>query len=250
MSKRKINAGSTSVRLPISVKDTTSGSGAGLTGLLYNTASLFAEWRREGDAAATAMTLVSGSLSGAFIPNGFIADGSRGDYELSIPDAVCALAAGVTWAIVRLYGVTAMLDVKIEIELDRVNYQDGVRFGLTALPNAAANASGGLPSIGAGAGQFTPSDIAAMALKVNAWDLLEITGGTVNDVAPLASGFIGSAGLSATNSFYVGRLVCFIAGPLAGLKQPVTGYVGATRTFAFSTPFPAAPANGNAFVII
>lgn len=246
-------AGTTGVTLPISVLDTTSGSGAGLAGLLFNTAGLSAEYRRQGQSSSTAIALQTATL-GTWTSGGFVADGSRGDYELGIPDAV--LAAGARWAIVRLYGVTAMLDVKVEIELDAVNYQDAAAFGLSRLDAAVSSrlASAGYTApdnatVGLIYG-VVDTEIAAIKAKVDAWDLLEITGGTVNDPSPTAGGFVGSAGLSATNSFYVGRLLCFTAGPLAGLKQPVTGYVGATRTFAFSTPFPAAPANGNAFVII
>jgi hypothetical protein len=38
-----------------------------------------------------------------------------------------------------------MHPVDIEIELDAVDYQDAVRFGMSALPNASAGANGGLP---------------------------------------------------------------------------------------------------------
>lgn len=74
--------------------------------------------------------------------------------------------------------------------------------------------------------------------------------GTVNDAGATAGGFIGAAGLSAIDDAYKNAYVCFTTGTLAGLKAQCTGYVGATRAFSFSTPFPAAPANGTAFEII
>jgi len=42
-----------------------------------------------------------------------------------------------------------MLPVLCEIELDAVNYQDGVHCRLSSLPNAAAGATGGLPGLNA-----------------------------------------------------------------------------------------------------
>ena len=176
MAKRKIAAGSTGITIPISVIDVTSPSGAGLAGILFNTAGLVAEYRRQGQSSTTAITLQTATL-GTWTSGGFIADGTRGDYELGIPDA--ALAAGARWVVVRLYGVTSMLDCKVEIELDAVNYQDAVRFGLTSLPNAVANAANGLHTVGTGTGQINPSggkvpatvaagDVAADAITASA----------------------------------------------------------------------------------
>jgi hypothetical protein len=239
--KIDVPLGSTNLALPIKILDFTSTTGAGLAGLAFNSAGLTAEYRREGEATATAITLVTATL-GTYTASGFKADGTRGYYELGVPNAVCASAGAPRWARVGLYGAASMVDVDIEIVFGKPT-----NFPLTSIDN-----SGRVKALDSGGNAFTytaPDNSAVLAI-LNAWNLLEITGGTVNDGAPLASGFIGSAGLSATNSFYVGRLLCFTTGPLAGLKQPVTGYVGATRTFAFSTPFPAAPANGNAFVII
>jgi len=49
-----------------------------------------------------------------------------------------------------LKGATNMAPVAIEIECDAIDYVDSVRAGLTALPNAAADAAGGLPISDAG----------------------------------------------------------------------------------------------------
>jgi hypothetical protein len=44
-------------------------------------------------------------------------------------------------------------------------------------------------------------------------------------------------------------VLVFTSGALAGIDRRITGYTGATRTFAFSTAFPAAPANGDRFIV-
>ena len=153
MSRRKILAGTTSLMLPIFIQDTTSPVGAGLGSLVYNSSGLAARYRRQGSSAWTSITLATATV-GTFTSGGFKEDtgGTTGSYEVGVPDA--AVASGAAWVIVEYYGVTNMLPVRIEFELDAINYQDGVRAGLTSLPNAAAEASGGLYTRGTGAGQI------------------------------------------------------------------------------------------------
>ena len=143
MSKRKIKAGTTSLSLGVIVYDNTSTTGAGLSGITHSSSGLVFEYRREGQSSWTSVTPVSKTL-GTYTSGGIVADGSRaGRYEVDIPDAV--LAAGAKTAYVCLRGATNMHPVDIEIELDAVDYQDAVRFGMSALPNASAGANGGLP---------------------------------------------------------------------------------------------------------
>jgi hypothetical protein len=132
--KRKLTAGITSVSLPIEVGDTTSTTAGGLSGLVFNTAGLVAEYRRQGQSSWTAITLVAGTL-GTFVSGGFIADGAlAGAYEFCPPNA--ALASGARWVAIRLRGATNMVPVLIEIELDAVDYQDNAGFGLSRLDAA------------------------------------------------------------------------------------------------------------------
>ena len=74
-----------------------------------------------------------------------------GWYEIGVPDAV--LASGANDAVMMLKG-TNLVPINIEIQLTNVDQNDGVRAGLTALPNAAAEAAGGLYTRGTGAGQI------------------------------------------------------------------------------------------------
>jgi hypothetical protein len=74
--------------------------------------------------------------------------------------------------------------------------------------------------------------------------------GSVNDGSATASGFSGDLGLSSSDNFYVGSVLAFTSGTLDGIARKVTGYTGATRTFAFADAFPAAPANAATFVIL
>lgn len=70
-----------------------------------------------------------------------------GLYRLDIADAV--FASGAWTAVVSVVG-TGLDPTSIEFVLVAFNPRDGVRLGLTALPNAAADAAGGLPISDAG----------------------------------------------------------------------------------------------------
>lgn len=191
--KRKFFAGTTSVALPIFALDATAaGPNNGLAGLVYNTASLVAEYRRQGQSSWTAITLVAGTL-GTYTSGGIVADGAlAGAYEFCPPDA--AFAAGARWVAIRLRGAANMGAVLIECELDAVNYQDAFGFGLLGI--------NGLAVQGAASG------------------------------SPTATAVPAAAGLSAADGFYSGAFLLFTSGANKGLGQKVTGYVGSTRTFA------------------
>ena len=120
--KRKIKAGTTSHIEHIAIDDNSATDGSGLTGLLWNSASLAAKYKRTGQATWTTITLAS-ATAGTWTSGGFIESdsGAGGEYELHIPDAV--LAAGAVGAVVVIYGATNMPPVRIEYELDAIPYQ-------------------------------------------------------------------------------------------------------------------------------
>lgn len=156
--KRKITAGTASFSLAIFAQDSSSSIGAGLGGLAFNSPGLVVEYRRNNQSAWTTVTLSAGTL-GTWSSGGWVADGGlAGAYEVGIPDA--AVASGARAVYVRCRGANNMLPVLIEVELDLIGYQDGVRGGLTALPNVNAGAAGGLP-LGNASGQVTVAGYAS-----------------------------------------------------------------------------------------
>lgn len=153
--KLQIVKAKTSKSVDIFIRDTSVTTGAGLTGLVYNSGSLTAYYHRPGSAAAAITLATLASATAAWSSGGFIAvDGTNmpGLYRLDLPDAV--LATGVDEVVVMLKGATNMEPVVLEIQLTSVDPNDSVRMGMTALPNAAAQASGGLFTRGTGAGQI------------------------------------------------------------------------------------------------
>lgn len=143
---------STSVSVDVFVPNSSLSTGAGLTGLVYNSPSLTAYYHRPGG-STTAITLATlAAYTSAYSSGGFKeidATNMPGWYRLDIPDAV--LATGVNFAYIALKGAANMAPVNIEIQLSSMDLNDAVRGGMTALPNAAAAASGGLPILGTNA---------------------------------------------------------------------------------------------------
>ncbi len=104
-----------------------------LTGLAFNTAGLKAYYYREGAGASVAITLVTMTL-GTWTSGGFIViDGTNmpGTYQLGVPDA--ALAAGAKSVLIELSGAANLNPIIIVIELEAVDNQDGVSYGLTSV---------------------------------------------------------------------------------------------------------------------
>lgn len=137
--KRKLYAGTTSLKLRIFVQN--SSTGGPLTGLAWNAASLTWYYIRNGANADTQVTLAAGTL-GTWSSGGFIvvdATGMPGVYEIGVPNA--AIVTGADTVHMMLQGATNMTPVLIEIELDKVNYQSYNQFQQIDLPTFSANAA-------------------------------------------------------------------------------------------------------------
>lgn len=131
----RIVKGSVSQTIEVFIKDSSSTTGAGLTGLAYNTAGLTAYYYRQGAAAATAITLATMTL-GTWATGGFVVvDGTNapGLYQLGLPDA--AVAGGADYVDVYLKGATNMVQTVARIQLDN-RMRDTIRTG-TAQAGAA-----------------------------------------------------------------------------------------------------------------
>lgn len=133
----KIKRGSTSVRRLIFIGDSTSTTGAGLTGLVYNSSGLAAYYFAGDLSNEVQITLASATL-GSYTSGGFVevdATNMPGWYEVGIPDA--ALDGGNEVAI-QFRGATNMVPVNIYIELDTVDYQTTAFGANTVTPLDAA----------------------------------------------------------------------------------------------------------------
>jgi hypothetical protein len=142
----KITAGTTSYILDIFVQDSSSTAGAGLAGLVYNTASLTAKYKRQGSATWTTISLAT-ATAGTWASGGFIAAGSAddGDYELHLPNAV--IASGVAWVAVSLQGAANMAPTKIRIGLTATNDQSAADGGITKIATIETSTTTTIPAL-------------------------------------------------------------------------------------------------------
>ena len=141
MADRQIKAGTTNVSVVIRIIDSSDGTPE--TGVVFDSAGIDMKYRREyaANVNIVEIDLTTPILTDAHEDGGFLHIGN-GYYRLDLPDAACA--AGVKSVIVHGV-VTGMVVIGCEIELVTFDPYDTVRLGLTALPNAAADAAGGLP---------------------------------------------------------------------------------------------------------
>lgn len=208
---RIIAKGATSQSIYVVVLDSTSTTGARKTGLVFNTSSLTGYYVRN-QGSATAITLATlAAANSAYSSGGFKevdATNMPGVYRVDVPDA--AFATGADSVVVTLKGATGMVQVDEEVQLVAINPQDSVRAGMTALPNAAAEAAGGLYTRGSGAGQINQNAngqvdtrtvtmatdvITAAAIQADAIGAAEIANGAI-DAATFAAGAIDASAIA------------------------------------------------------
>lgn len=218
----KVKRGSTSVRRLIFVADSSSTVGAGLANLAYNTASLVAYYFAGDLSDEVQITLATATL-GTWESGGFVAvDNTNmpGWYEIGIPNA--ALDGGNEVAI-QLRGAANMQPVNIYIELVSIDDQDGVRAGLTALPNANANANGGLPVLSS-SGTTLGYTISTLTTYTNntpqtgdSYARIGATGSGLTSLAP-ASTALSSATWTNTRAGYLDNIDATVTSRLASVS--------------------------------
>src|SRR5258708_6272813 len=155
--KLQLTAGATSQTINLFVRDSTSSTGAGLTGLVFNSAGLTAYYALP-QAASVQITLATlAAVTSVYSSGGFKeidATNMPGWYRFDLPNAT--IASGI-FSSIHLRGAANMAPLPLEIQLIAVNLQDTVRFGLTALPNVASGSAGAIPTTGTGANQISVS---------------------------------------------------------------------------------------------
>lgn len=208
MAKQIVQINNTSRTEYVFIQNSSVSTGAGLTGLAFNTASLTADYCVERGARVN-IPLVTQTATGAYSSGGFVAvDGTNmpGLYRFDVPNAVFA-SAGSDKAVVMLKGATNMAPVLLEYQIVAFNPDDAVRLGLTALPNVAQGTSGAIPT-GNATGQVTVAtnnDKTGYALSGT--QTFNVTGnitgnlsGSVGSVTGNVSGSVGSVTGNVTGS--------------------------------------------------
>ena len=133
--KLQVMKGSTSVRLMVFVADSSSTTGAGLTGLSSSTSGLkWTYWRGDiGNSGGVAVTLTAGTR-GTWGSGGIVEiDGTNmpGWYEIGVPNN--ALATGADSVGMHLMGATNMAPLPLEIQLTGFDPNNATSLGLANL---------------------------------------------------------------------------------------------------------------------
>ncbi len=202
MAKLSRKLGATSQILQVFIRDSSSTTGAGLTGLAFSTGSLTAYYHRDTDTTATAISLVTMTV-GTFTSSGFKevdAGNLPGVYQLCPPNA--AFASGATSVFIMLKGAANMAPLPIEIDLD-------AQVDVTSILGTAS----------AGAAGYVGLDWSAINAPTTAQGL---TGTTISASQVVAS-VTGAAG-SVTGA--VGSVTGNVGGNVVGSVGSVSGNVG------------------------
>jgi len=173
VAKRTVFRGKTSATFTVFIRNAT--TGAPLTGLAYNTSGLVCSYATD-QTARTAVTLATlAAANSAWSSGGFKeidATNMPGAYRFDPPNAALAAGEGVTFCFT---GANALCI--FDIDLHALNYQDAVRAGLTAMPNANAGAAGGIITSGTGTAQLaTTSGNVALTAAGNTAVTTELMG--------------------------------------------------------------------------
>ena len=174
-----VKKGSADRSVVVTIIDSTDGTPE--TGVVYNTAGIDLWYRREGAAVSSITEATLATLATAHADGGFLTI-SHGEYRLDLPDA--AFATGANY--VDFGGtVTGMVVIGGRVRLVDYDLEDSVRLGLTALPNAAADAAGGLPISDAGGLDLDGMNTTVSSRMAEA--SINTTGGAVDNVTTVTN---------------------------------------------------------------
>ena len=154
MAKQLVQLNNTSRSEYIFIQNSSSTTGAGLTGLTYLSAGLTAAHVVERGTASSIGLATLASASAAWSSAGFVEVDAAlmpGVYRFDVPNVVFATADK---SVVMLKGATNMAPVVLEYQIVGFNPDDAVRLGLTAIPNVAQGTTGAI-STGNATGQVT-----------------------------------------------------------------------------------------------
>lgn len=270
--------GVTSQIFQVFIRDSSSTTGAGLTGLVFNTASLVAYYHRDTDTTATAISLVTMTV-GTFTSSGLKeidATNMPGWYQLCPPNA--ALASGAASVAIHLKGATNMAPLPIEVDLDAqvdvtlwngtavsspatagipdVNVKNINNVSASSVTTVSANQGTTQPInfSGTGATAFAQSDVqnwiaaAPNALrdgKVDAINQIQfgIAQAGANGSITLA------ASASATDDLYKGEFIVLTSSTGVQQTRLITGYTGSTKVAVVSPNWITNPTSSTRYIV-
>ena len=263
MPKISRQVGTTSQLVDILALNSSSSTGAGLTGLAYNTSGLTCYYHRNTANASVAVTLATMTL-GTWATGGFVVvDGTDmpGLYQLGIPNA--ALASGADSVVFYLQGAANMAPIVLEIELTAVNNQS-TAFGLliakttniTGFNDIAATAivsSGAITTSSGAVSTVTTvtNQLTAAAIATGVWQDATSSDFTTTSSIGKSLYTSGNAPGAASGLAVVGSnmgTVSSVTGAVGSVTGNVGGSVGSISGVTFPTHFSLLSIDTNGYV--
>lgn len=257
--------GQGSAILRVKLLNSSVSTGAGLTGLTSASSGLIISTIADNEATATAYTVAASNVEGITTLGTYAAPTSgkcrfkeidatnhKGVYEIQLADARLAVSNAKS-LIVSIAGATNLAECDVTIPLTDLDPYDPVRAGLAALPNAAAEAAGGLYTRGTGAGQINQD--ANGRIDVNVANAATSTGLAAIRTGTCQSGststtIVIDASASGSDDFYRNAKIYTTGGTGAGQSRIIEWYEASTKTCYVDTPFVTTPDNTTTFAIL
>lgn len=264
----------TSIILRVKIRNSSVSTGAGLTGLTSASSGLQIAATADNESSPTTYT-VAGSTIETITTLGTFATPTAtkcrfkelsstahpGIYEIQLDNARYAVS-NCKSLLVSINGATNAAECDVVIPLRSVNPYDGVRSGMTALPNAAAAANGGLPtvdgsngvkvSVGTGTGQINVSSGKVPATMgstdytgntVQTGDAYARIGATGSGLSSLAQASTALSNANWTNSLATSLTTLAGHDPGATLASQTNITAGTITTVTNLTNLPSIPNN-------
>ncbi len=240
MAKRQIVQGATSEILEVFIQDSTSTTGAGLTGLTNASAGLTCYYHINTAASTVAVSLASMTV-GTFTSSGFKEVDSAnmpGIYQLCLPNAAYASGKSVS---AFLKGATNMVPLALEIEITQTNVQNaGFMWDVTLASHLTAGSTGFALNAAGSAGDPWAT---AVPGAYSAGQAGYVLGTNLNATVSSRSTYAGGAVASVTGNVG-GNVVGSVASVTAGVTLTSGERISVadavlTRDFGSVSPQPA-----------
>lgn len=151
--------GQGSIVLRVKILDSSVATGAGKTGLTFSTSGLVISTIADNEATPVTYTAAGSTIETITTLGTYAAPTAtkcrfkevdatnhKGVYEIQIADARFAVASAKS-LLISISGAANAAETDVVVSLQDLDPYDAIRAGLSALPNAAAAASGGLPTV-------------------------------------------------------------------------------------------------------
>lgn len=236
--------GQGSIILRVKLRNSSVTTGAGLTGLTNSSSGLIISTIADNEASATVYTQAGSTIETITTIGTYAAPTAtkcrfkevdstnhKGVYELHIADARFAVANAKSLAI-SISGATNLAECDLLIPLRSVDPYDGVRAGLSALPNASPAANGGLPTCDAN--NSVRSNILPSAYGT-------ATAGSSGSITLQTA--LGADNLPAN------AIIALLGGTGAGQVRIVNSYINSTKVVNVDRSWQTTPDNTTVYAI-